>query len=266
MKKFVVVLALILLLLPSAAYAGQITVNGQVLNAETQMYNGRTLVPMRAIFEALGATVDWNAKEGIITAYKGDTEVQLSISSPIALINGKEVVMDTPVQLVLDRTLVPLRFVSNALGAEVNWDGSTKTVTITYAEEEQKPNSIINGLKITVDGTEEASPVVDGEEKKVVIIKLTVENVVTENRGIGVGNFSLLDQNGTKYDYLTYSNFAENISYEEELFRSPPANIGSILMEPGQVHEGKLGFTVPLTAQNCKLLIETLDEQLELDI
>ena len=74
--------------------------------------------------------------------------------------------MDTPVQLVLDRTLVPLRFVSNALGAEVNWDGSTKTLTITYAEEEQKPNSIINGLKITVDGTEEASPVVDGEEKK----------------------------------------------------------------------------------------------------
>ena len=62
MKKFVVVLALILLLLPSAAHAGQITVNGQVLNAETQMYNGRTLVPMRAIFEALGATVDWNAK------------------------------------------------------------------------------------------------------------------------------------------------------------------------------------------------------------
>jgi len=108
-KKFVVVLALILLLLPSAAYAGQITVNGQVLNAETQMYNGRTLVPMRAIFEALGATVDWNAKEGIITAYKGDTEVQLlKIESGFTLEDIATLIIDGIKTKSNDMLIIPI--------------------------------------------------------------------------------------------------------------------------------------------------------------
>jgi len=262
LKKVLAMFILVFLLLPSAAHAQQVMVNGKALNAEIHLYNNRILVPMRPIFEALGATVNWNGSENTITARKGNTEIQLKISSPIAFINGKEVLLDTPPELALNMTLVPLRFVSSALGAEVGWDGKTKTVTITYVEENRQSGKVINGLRITASGPEEQRTL--GGENKVVIIKLTLENVADERLGFGVGQFSLVDKNGTVYDYLTYNNFGEYINYEEELFRSPPADLGSVALEPGEVHEGKLGFLIPITTQGYKLLFESLGEIIDL--
>jgi hypothetical protein len=95
--------------------------------------NGRVLVPLRAIFEALGATVVWNANDQSIVATKGSITINLQIGSTTALNNGAQVTLDTAPQIVGGRTLVPARFVSEALGAQVTWDATNQKVNITTA-------------------------------------------------------------------------------------------------------------------------------------
>ena len=99
----------------------------------------RTLVPMRGIFEALGAKVDWDAGTRTAKALKGNTSVWVTIDSNVMLKNGEDVALDAPARLIDDRTLVPVRAVSEGLGAEVDWDADTRTVTITTKKEETKP-------------------------------------------------------------------------------------------------------------------------------
>jgi iron complex transport system substrate-binding protein len=91
---------------------------------------GRTLVPLRAIFEALGAEVNWNGANQSITASKDDLSLYLQIGSRNAVKNGVPVMLDVPPQIVNSRTLVPLRFVGETLGADVDWEGTTRTVLI----------------------------------------------------------------------------------------------------------------------------------------
>lgn len=95
------------------------------------MENGRTLVPLRAIFEALGAKVDWDASNQTITATKGSTQVKLQVGGKTAYKNGATVNLDVPAKMVNNRTMVPLRFVSESLGAKVGWNESKQTVEIT---------------------------------------------------------------------------------------------------------------------------------------
>lgn len=96
--------------------------------------DGRTLVPLRGIFEALGAKVYWNGDTQKVTAMKGDINIVLQIGNKIATKNGKEIELDVPAQIVNSRTLVPVRFVSEALGAEVNWDAEHTAVEIQTGE------------------------------------------------------------------------------------------------------------------------------------
>ena len=107
--------------------------NGQLVNFDQPpiIIDGRTLVPLRAIFEALGATVDWNGNTQTVTSKKGSTSISLSIDSNSMYKNGKAVTLDVPAQLINDRTLVPARAVAEAFGCDVDWDDTTKTITIT---------------------------------------------------------------------------------------------------------------------------------------
>ena len=120
------------LAVPAYASSPNITLDGNELTLDTPhiIDNGRTLVPMRAIFEALGAGVNWDGATNTVTASVGDTEIQLVIGGK-AFKNGASVDLDVPAKLYEGRTMVPLRFVSEALGASVDWDGSTQTVIIT---------------------------------------------------------------------------------------------------------------------------------------
>ncbi|MBU8906838.1 copper amine oxidase N-terminal domain-containing protein [Desertibacillus haloalkaliphilus] len=102
----------------------------QYYNNEGVIENGTTLVPLRGIFESLGATVQWNQKEKTIDAAKGDTTVWLKIGSNTAKVNGKEVNISVPAQVREGRTFVPLRFISQSLGEAVHWEGSTRTVSV----------------------------------------------------------------------------------------------------------------------------------------
>ncbi len=101
--------------------------------------NGRILVPVKAIFEKLGATVEWDGITKTVTAIKGDTVIKLKIDSKYALVNGKTVELDVPPKVINGRTLVPIRFVSENFGAKVEWDSTNKIVKITF-----NPNDISN--------------------------------------------------------------------------------------------------------------------------
>jgi hypothetical protein len=96
-----------------------------------QEMQGHIMVPMRDLFEALGATVYWYGPTKTITAMKDSTEVVLSLGSTAATVNGIPRVLDVPAQSVNDVTMVPLRFVSETLGSKVTWDDFTQTITIT---------------------------------------------------------------------------------------------------------------------------------------
>ena len=91
---------------------------------------GRTLVPMRGIFEAFGATVSYEPKGRVVTGVLEGKTVVLTIGSTKARVNGKEVTLDVPAKIVNSRTLVPLRFVGESLDAAVDWIDKTKTVVI----------------------------------------------------------------------------------------------------------------------------------------
>ncbi|WP_134684466.1 copper amine oxidase N-terminal domain-containing protein [Brevibacillus migulae] len=94
--------------------------------------NGRTLVPLRAIFEALGAKVEWDEATQTVTATKDNNTIKLTIGSKVAYKNGEKIFLDVPAQLYNgDTTMVPIRFVSEALGAKVGWDAYSNAVIIT---------------------------------------------------------------------------------------------------------------------------------------
>lgn len=84
--------------------------------------NGRTLVPLRAIFEAIGANLVWDASSQTITAKKGSTTITLSIGNKTAIKNGQTISLDVPAKLVGGRTLVPVRFIADSFGIDVQWD------------------------------------------------------------------------------------------------------------------------------------------------
>lgn len=104
---------------------------------------GRLLVPLRAIFEALGATVNYS--NGTIKAVRGATNLELLIGSDQAIINGQRSTLDVPAQAVFGRTLVPLRFVGEAFGANVVYNATTQSVAIsspaTGAAQPGQPNT-----------------------------------------------------------------------------------------------------------------------------
>lgn len=104
--------------------------NAMTFDVPPVVESGRTLVPLRAIFEQLGASVEWDGKTQTVTATKGNTVVKLTVGSANAYKGNSLVKLDVPAKVISGRTMVPLRFVSEAMGAYVYWDGVTQTVYI----------------------------------------------------------------------------------------------------------------------------------------
>lgn len=94
------------------------------------MESDRVLVPMRSIFEALGASVTWEESTGTAVARKGQIEVELSIDQKVMKKNGNSIELDVPARMINDRTMVPVRAVSEALEAAVTWVDESATVQI----------------------------------------------------------------------------------------------------------------------------------------
>ncbi|WP_435922097.1 copper amine oxidase N-terminal domain-containing protein [Paenibacillus sp. DYY-L-2] len=108
------------------------------------LYKGSTMVPMRGVFEALKAEVKWDGATQTVTATKGDTTIKLTIGNNYAYVNGQKVALTAEAIIVNGSTMVPLRFVAEALGAKVEWDGATKTAIISQGSEIKPGSGVTN--------------------------------------------------------------------------------------------------------------------------
>ena len=141
MKKLLFSLSALVLSLTSAVSAFAATptiyVDGEHLVADVEPFieEDRTMVPMRAIFEAVGASVTWDQDTQTVISIKNDEATQnvvvLQIGNTSAFVNSESVALDVPAKVINDRTFVPLRFVMESLDANVAWNPDTFTVTVT---------------------------------------------------------------------------------------------------------------------------------------
>lgn len=126
----------VFLLVPVVSSAEQpisVYINGQqqTYSQPPVIDNGSTLVPLRGIFESLGADVEWNGSTQTVTAVKESTTVVLKIGSTQPTVNGAVKTISVPGQILNGSTMVPLRFVSEALGADVKWEGAARSIAIS---------------------------------------------------------------------------------------------------------------------------------------
>ena len=122
---------------PQAAIS--VTINGDAVQfpgTGPQMVNGRVLVPLRGVFEKLGASVRWLPERQEVIATRGQNTVDLIIGNTNASVNGQGVKLDVPAEVVGGSTLVPIRFVSEAIGADVKWNDAEKIVIITASDDQ----------------------------------------------------------------------------------------------------------------------------------
>ena len=95
-----------------------------------QEVNGRVLVPLRGVLEQMGAYVDWEPAGQLVTAQRGNTTIELRIGETSARVNNNPVSLDVPAEIYRGNTMVPLRFMSQALGADVKWEPNQYAVVI----------------------------------------------------------------------------------------------------------------------------------------
>jgi hypothetical protein len=130
------VLAVLLLGPASAQNAIRVVLNSTPIDfggAAPEEVDNRVLVPLRSVFEAMGARVDYDAGTRVIAASRGSRRILLTIDSVHATVNGQAYTLDVPAQVRSERTLIPLRFVSESLGADVRWKEADRTVVIVDA-------------------------------------------------------------------------------------------------------------------------------------
>ncbi|OPH47872.1 hypothetical protein BC351_39325 [Paenibacillus ferrarius] len=109
-----------------------VQLDGLTLHFEQQpvIIDGNTLVPLRTIFETLGAEVSWNGATSTITATKDKQTILLTVGNQTATLNGQPIQLETPAAVVNGNTLVPVRFIAESLGTKVAWIPETKTVQL----------------------------------------------------------------------------------------------------------------------------------------
>ena len=143
MKFGIRILAALAAVLSAAMASAQtgitVTINGDAVQfpgTGPQMVNGRVLVPLRGVFEKLGASVRWLPERQEVIATRGQNTVDLIIGNTNASVNGQGVKLDVPAEIVGGSTLVPIRFVSEAIGADVKWNDAEKIVIITAGDDQ----------------------------------------------------------------------------------------------------------------------------------
>ncbi len=120
------------------------------------LHNDRTMVPLRAIFEALGAEVAWDNDTNTAIAKRGDIYILVQIDNNKLIRNNDVIELDVPAMLLNDRTLVPVRAISEAFGCNVEWVEETLEVVVTTTPAEETPAEEV---------TEEETPAEENKEE-----------------------------------------------------------------------------------------------------
>lgn len=136
--------------------AGSVTVNNNLIKFDTPPYikNGVTLVPLRAISEELGGDVSWDAETKTVTITNGDTVVQITENSTTCIVNGETIEISAPATKDCGRTYVPLRFLSEALGFNTEWDSENELIDISDGTEASEDTTTTEASEDTTTTTE----------------------------------------------------------------------------------------------------------------
>ena len=186
---------------------------------------GRTLVPIRAIIEELGGTIGWDGNERKVTIKLKNIQIELWIDKKNAKVNGTLKELDVPPQIINGRTMLPLRFVTEELGCTVDWDGTTKTITITYNGEEIKQEDINKisgegekifgpegGELILSDGTKLSVPQNAFSSQTKITLKSIINPVFYSKDALG---FELTGLKELKGEIILYANGVKDLKLEE---------------------------------------------------
>lgn len=194
---FVVLLVLILESTICAAQAAppvEIYINHRKVTSDVSpvIYKDRTLVPLRVISEHLGASVSWNDENKTVKVYSDGRQIVLKINDTRALVDQQTVILDVPAMIINNRTMVPLRFVGEALMAEVSWNDKLRRVDVikqisqivdfSYTTVNNVPTVLIKGnapLEYSIAGYDGEKVVVDIKAK----LK-TSQNVLDVGNGV----------------------------------------------------------------------------------
>lgn len=101
------------------------------LDQKAVIVNGTVLIPLKNMFDALGATLEWDQSTKKITAYKGNTTVELTVDSTAARKQDKALTLQAKPIVINGYTMVPARFAAESFDAVVEWDSQSSTITIT---------------------------------------------------------------------------------------------------------------------------------------
>jgi len=140
-----VVVGILLFSSSSSAFADSqvsLVVNGQTIQCSQppQIINGRTLVPLRDLDDALGAQTTWDANTQQVTVSTTVYNIAMTIGSTTLTVNGQAQTMDVAPVIIGGRTFLPARYVAEALGYQVAWDATSQAVVISNSSIESSPN------------------------------------------------------------------------------------------------------------------------------
>ncbi len=145
-KKFTATVMAALIMLNSAYGAGiNVKLDNENVEFESQqpvIVDGRTLIPLRGVFEKLGYEITWDAQSKTAVFVKEGTEVRVTVNADSFSVNGEENVLDVPAQIINGSMMLPLRAVGEATGLEVNWDGDSKTVSLFTSKAESTTETV----------------------------------------------------------------------------------------------------------------------------
>ena len=138
-----------------------VTVNGSPVafpkQGPIQAPDGSILVPLREVFEQLGAAVQFLPKTRIVTASRGDTNISIQLGESMGYVNGKPKSLPTPAQNIAGTTMLPLRFLSEAFGAKVKWDPNARLVAINLTGARPVASTGVGGTR---PGPAEEKPII----------------------------------------------------------------------------------------------------------
>lgn len=235
-KKCVAILVVLLLLSVSvpALAAINVTVDGVPLqfDVEPTIVSGRTMVPMRAIFEALGATVEWIGDEQKIVAKSKDEfgfedTMELWINKTEVNVYGyrgvgMSIELDVPPMIINGRTMVPTRFVAESMGATVNWIAATSTVEIISA----------SGTAPTAPTTPPTPPAPEANP----LLEFDLQtgdyqdnDFVAEGTFTNIGNVKITQVDKVRIKIYMFNDEGDSALLADETFENIPVNL-----EPGQ--------------------------------
>ena len=135
MKLQVLKVGLATLLCTSAVYASEVrvTLNNSFVsfpNGQPRIVQGRTLVPVRGLFDNMGYDISWEAESKTVTLSKEGSDIVIHIGDDFLTVNGKEVSLDVPARIIDSSTMLPLRAISDATGAVTLWNSDYKTASV----------------------------------------------------------------------------------------------------------------------------------------